>query len=292
MKEYLRIKKDYINKILLDSLEEIKYPEVMAEGMKYAVLNGGKRLRPILHFMTLELLGEDLKKGEGMAEAIEMIHSYSLVHDDLPALDNDDYRRGKLTTHKKFGEANGILVGDGLLTYAFYILSTKRNGIEPEKLIDLVALTAKYAGVQGMVGGQVVDLEAEEQKADLPTLQYIHTHKTGMMLRLPIEGATIIAGCSEEEKKALVEYADLIGLAFQIKDDILDVEGTFEEIGKDVGSDEKSGKSTYPSIFGLDKSKEVLEDKIKEAVNIIKGQFGAKADKLVDLAFYIRDRKK
>lgn len=292
MKEYLEKQREYINRILLDSLNEVKYPEVMAEGMKYAVLNGGKRLRPLLHFMTLELLGEDIKKGEGMAEAIEMIHSYSLVHDDLPALDNDDYRRGELTTHKKFGEANGILIGDALLTYAFYVLSTKTNGVEAEKIVKLVALTAKYGGVQGMVGGQVVDLEAEKTPADLPTLQYIHTHKTGMMLRLPIEGAAIIAGLEGEKKHALLTYADLIGLAFQIKDDILDVEGTFEEMGKSVGSDQKLGKSTYPSIFGLDKSKEMLNDKIKEAVEIIEKEFGAKAEIFVKLAHYIKDRKK
>jgi geranylgeranyl diphosphate synthase type II len=292
MKEYLEKQRENINRILLDSLDEVKYPEVMAEGMKYAVLNGGKRLRPLLLFMTLELLDEDIKKGEGMAGAIEMIHSYSLVHDDLPALDNDDYRRGKLTTHKKFGEANGILIGDALLTYAFYVLSTKTNGVEAEKIVKLVALTAKYAGVQGMVGGQVVDLEAEKTPADLPTLQYIHTHKTGMMLRLPIEGATIIAGLGGEKKHALLTYADLIGLAFQIKDDILDVEGTFEEMGKSVGSDQKLGKSTYPSIFGLDKAKEMLEDKIKEAVDIIEKEFGEKAEIFVKLAHYIKDRKK
>ena len=221
-----------------------------------------------------------------------MIHSYSLVHDDLPALDDDDYRRGELTTHKKFGEANGILIGDALLTYAFYVLSTKTNGVEAEKIVKLVALTAKYAGVQGMVGGQVVDLEAEKTPADLPTLQYIHTHKTGMMLRLPIEGAAIIAGLEGEKKHALLTYADLIGLAFQIKDDILDVEGTFEEMGKSVGSDQKLGKSTYPSIFGLEKSKEMLDEKIKEAVAIIEKEFGTKAEIFVKLAHYIKDRKK
>lgn len=292
MKEYLKEHQDKINAMLKEQLEEVKYPQVMAEGMEYALLNGGKRLRPILHFMTLELLGVDPKKGEGLAGAIEMIHSYSLVHDDLPALDNDDYRRGKLTTHKKFGEANGILVGDSLLTYAFYILSTKLNGVEAEKIVKLVELTAKYAGVQGMIGGQVVDVESEGKEIDLPTLQYIHTHKTGMMLRLPVEGATVIAGCSDKEREVLVEYADLIGLAFQIKDDILDIEGTFEEIGKPVGSDQGLDKSTYPSIFGLGRTKEMLEEKVQEAISIIEGEFGEKGRRFVELAKYIRDRKK
>lgn len=292
MKSYLKEKENYINELLKESLQEIKYPSVMREGMEYALLGGGKRIRPILLLMALEMLGIDSKKGEGLAIAIEMIHSYSLVHDDLPAIDNDDYRRGQLTSHKKFGEANGILIGDSLLTYAFYILSNRRNGLDSEIILKLVELTSKYAGVQGMIGGQVIDIESENKEIDLPTLQYIHTHKTGMLIRLPIEGASIIAKCSEDEKKALIEYADLIGLAFQIKDDILDVEGSFEEIGKAVGSDEKLHKSTYPSIFGLDKTKEMLEEKISEAISIIEKQFAKKASNLIHLARYIKDRNK
>lgn len=292
MKSYLKEKETYVNELLKDSLKEIKYPSIMREGMEYALLSGGKRIRPILLLMTLEMLGIDPKKGDGFAIAIEMIHTYSLVHDDLPAIDNDDYRRGKLTSHKKFGEANGILIGDSLLTYAFYILSHKNNGLDSDRLLKLVQLTSKYSGVQGMIGGQVIDIESENKEIDLPTLQYIHTHKTGMLIRLPIEGASIIAKCNEREKKALIEYADLIGLAFQIKDDILDIEGKFEETGKVVGSDEKLHKATYPSIFGLEKTKEMLDEKINEAISIIEENFPKKATKLVHLAKYIRDRKK
>ncbi len=292
MKEYLGKKKIFIEDILKTHISEINYPEVMAKGMEYALLNGGKRIRPILLYMTLELFGVDKKYGEGFASAIEMIHSYSLVHDDLPALDNDDYRRGKLTTHKKFGEANGILVGDSLLTYAFYVLTTKSNGLGAEKIVKLVELTSKYSGVQGMIGGQVVDIESEGKKIELPLLQYIHTHKTGMMLRLPVEGGTIIANCTKEEKEVLIKYADLIGLAFQIKDDLLDIEGTFEEIGKPVGSDLELEKSTYPSIFGIEETKRMLDEKVEEAINLVKNKFGDRSEKFVELALYIKNRKK
>lgn len=292
MKDYLKSMQNKVEKKLMEYLEEIHYPPVMKEGMTYALLNGGKRLRPILHYMTLELLGEDTKKGDTIASAIEMIHSYSLVHDDLPPLDNDDYRRGKLTTHKVYGEANGVLIGDALLTYAFYIVSAKSENIEASKLVEIIRLISKYAGIQGMIGGQVVDIESEGKMVDLPTLQYIHTHKTGMMIRLPIEAATIIAGIEGDKKDKLIRYADLIGLAFQIKDDILDIEGDFEEIGKPVGSDLKLEKSTYPAIFGLEKTKEILREKIDEAKKIINDTFPENNKYFLELADYIENRSK
>ena len=292
MKDYLKSMQNKVEKKLMEYLEEIHYPPVMKEGMTYALLNGGKRLRPILHYMTLELLGEDTKKGDAIASAIEMIHSYSLVHDDLPPLDNDDYRRGKLTTHKVYGEANGVLIGDALLTYAFYIVSAKSENIEASKLVEIIRLISKYAGIQGMIGGQVVDIESEGKMVDLPTLQYIHTHKTGMMIRLPIEAATIIAGIEGDKKDKLIRYADLIGLAFQIKDDILDIEGNFEDIGKPVGSDLKLEKSTYPAIFGLEKTKEILREKIDEAKKIINDTFPENNKYFLELADYIENRSK
>lgn len=292
MKDYLKSMQNKVEKKLMEYLEEIHYPPVMKEGMTYALLNGGKRLRPILHYMTLELLGEDTKKGDTIASAIEMIHSYSLVHDDLPPLDNDDYRRGKLTTHKVYGEANGVLIGDALLTYAFYIVSAKSENIEASKLVEIIRLISKYAGIQGMIGGQVVDIESEGKMVDLPTLQYIHTHKTGMMIRLPIEAATIVAGIEGDKKDKLIRYADLIGLAFQIKDDILDIEGDFEEIGKPVGSDLKLEKSTYPAIFGLEKTKEILREKIDEAKKIINDTFPENNKYFLELADYIENRSK
>lgn len=292
MKNYLDKMQKRVEKKLLEYLEEVHYPPVMKEGMTYALLNGGKRLRPILHYMTLELLGIEISKGDAIASAIEMIHSYSLVHDDLPALDNDDYRRGKLTTHKVYGEANGILVGDALLTYAFYIVASKSKEIDSDKLVKIIELIGKYAGVQGMIGGQVVDIESEGKIVDLPTLQYIHTHKTGMMIRLPIESAVVLAGVEGSKKEALIRYADLIGLAFQIKDDLLDIEGTFEDIGKPVGSDLKLEKSTYPAIFGVEKTKAMLEEKISEAKKIITDNFSENNKYFLELADYIENRKK
>jgi len=290
MKEYLKAKQKLVDLAIKDYLDELKYPKVIAEGMNYAVLNGGKRLRPILLLMTLDLLEVKEKNGVPMSVAIELIHSYSLVHDDLPALDNDDYRRGKLSTHKKFGEAEGILIGDSLLTHSFNLIT--REKIEPSKIVELIKLTSDYAGINGMIGGQMIDIESEGKEIDLPTLQYIHTHKTGKLLMLPIEAACIIGDAEENKREVLKRYAELVGLAFQIKDDILDVEGTFEEIGKPVGSDSGLNKSTYPSIFGMEKTKEILNEKIEEAKKIMKDTFGERAKWHIKLADYIGNRKK
>jgi len=290
MKEYLKRKRILVDLAIEDYLNELKYPKVIAEGMKYSVLNGGKRLRPILLLMTLDLLGISEKKGISSSVAIELIHSYSLVHDDLPSLDNDDYRRGKFSTHKKFGEAEAILIGDALLTHAFNLIT--RESIEPSKIVNLIKLISGYAGINGMIGGQMVDIESEEKEIDLPTLQYIHTHKTGKLLMLPVECACIIAGEESKKKEVLKRYAELIGLAFQIKDDILDIEGTFEEIGKPVGSDRDLLKSTYPSIFGIRKTKEILDEKIEEAKKIMFNTFGDSAEWHIKLADYIGNRKK
>lgn len=290
MKEYLKEKRILVDLVIEEYLNELKYPRVIAEGMKYSVLNGGKRLRPILLLMTLDLLEVREKKGMPMSVAIELIHSYSLVHDDLPALDNDDYRRGKFSAHKKFGEAEAILIGDALLTHAFNLIT--RENLEPTKIVELIKLTSDYAGINGMIGGQMVDIESENKEVDLPTLQYIHTHKTGKLLMLPVECACIIAGEKYEKRDVLKKYAELIGLAFQIKDDILDIEGTFEEMGKPVGSDRDLLKSTYPSIFGMEKTKEILDMKIEEAKKIMFNAFGNKAEWHIKLADYIGNRKK
>lgn len=292
-KEYLGMGKKMVEDGIDKYLEELTYPEVIAEGMKYAVLNGGKRLRPILLFMTLDILGSKKEEGLATAVAIEMIHSYSLVHDDLPALDNDDYRRGKLTTHKKFGEAEGILIGDALLTHAFYILTEKNSHLSPEKIVEIVKLTSSYAGINGMIGGQMVDIASEGKKIDLETLKYIHANKTGKLIKLPVEVACVIAGASKEERATLIKYSELIGLAFQIKDDILDIEGDFETIGKPVGSDLALNKSTYPSILGIEESKRLLNETIEEAKAIVKNKFGEERSQiLLDLADYIGNRDK
>ena len=291
---YLKEKTDFFETELKKELKELSYPETIAKGMEYAILNGGKRLRPFLLFATLELLNEDIKKGIKSAIALEMIHSYSLVHDDLPALDNDDYRRGKLTTHKVFGEAEAILIGDSLLTYAFYVLSQKNlELLSSKQIVNIISKTSEYAGINGMIGGQMIDIQSEDKKIDLETLKYIHSHKTGKLIKLPIEIACIIANLEKDKREVLEEYADLIGLAFQVKDDILDIEGTFEDLGKPVGSDVDLHKATYPSILGMEESKKILNDTVEKAKEIIKNKFGEEKGKiLISLADFIKDRKK
>jgi len=291
---YLKEKTDFFETELKRELKELSYPETIAKGMEYATLNGGKRLRPFLLFATLELLNENIKKGVKSAIALEMIHSYSLVHDDLPALDNDDYRRGKLTTHKVFGEAEGILIGDSLLTYAFYVLSQKNlELLSSEQIVNIISKTSEYAGINGMIGGQMIDIESENKKIGLETLKYIHSHKTGKLIKLPIEIACIIANVEKDKREVLEEYADLIGIAFQVKDDILDVEGTFEDLGKPVGSDIDLHKATYPSILGMEESKKILNDTVEKAKEIIKNNFGEeKGEILISLADFIKNRNK
>ena len=291
---YLKEKTNFFETELKKELQELSYPETIAKGMEYAVLNGGKRLRPFLLFATLELLNENINKGVKSAIALEMIHSYSLVHDDLPALDNDDYRRGKLTTHKVFGEAEGILIGDSLLTYAFYVLSQKNlELLSSEQIVNIISKTSEYSGINGMIGGQMIDIQSENKKIDLETLKYIHSHKTGKLIKLPIEIACIIANLGKDKREVLEEYADLIGIAFQVKDDILDVEGTFEDLGKPVGSDIDLHKATYPSILGMEESKKILNDTVEKAKKIIKSKFGEKKGEiLISLADFIKNRNK
>lgn len=292
-KNYLDEHKKLIESSIDSYLAELTYPEVIAEGMKYAILNGGKRLRPILLFMTLDILGKDKTKGIASGVGIEMIHSYSLVHDDLPALDNDDFRRGKLTTHKKFGEAEGILIGDALLTHAFYILTARNSHLAPEQIVEIVKLTSSYAGINGMIGGQMMDIASEGKRIDMETLKYIHSNKTGKLIKLPVEIGCIIGEATPEEKEILIKFSELIGLAFQIKDDILDIEGDFLTLGKPVGSDQELEKSTYPALIGLNESKELLKNTIEEAKSILVERFGEeKSAILLKLADYIGNRNK
>ncbi|WP_022819562.1 polyprenyl synthetase family protein [Fusobacterium russii] len=293
-KIYLKEKVTFFEQEMENELNELFYPKIIAEGMKYSLLNGGKRLRPILLLATLELLNTNIRKGIKSAIALEMIHSYSLVHDDLPALDNDDYRRGSLTTHRKFGEAEAILIGDALLTHAFYLLSEKNlRFLSADKIVRIISKTALYSGINGMIGGQTIDIESENKLIDLETLRYIHSHKTGKLIRLPIEIACIIAGTNLNIQNILMEYADLIGLAFQVKDDILDIEGSFENLGKKVGSDCELNKATYPSLLGLEESKKILKSTIDKAKKIIDDNFSSERKEiLIALADYIENRNK
>ncbi|ERT68412.1 polyprenyl synthetase family protein [Cetobacterium somerae] len=291
LKNYLKTKRELVDSNIEYHLNKLEYPNVIAEGMRYSVLNGGKRLRPILLLMVLELFDKKIDLGLPIAVAIEMIHSYSLVHDDLPALDNDDYRRGKLTTHKKFGEAEAILIGDALLTHSFSVITDETKGVASDKLVKIIGMVSRYAGINGMIGGQTVDIESEKKKVSLETLKYIHENKTGKLIKLPVEIGAIISEATEEEYKALENYADGIGLAFQIKDDILDIEGDFEKIGKPIGSDLELEKTTYPSIFGIEKSKEILKEVISDAKRSLNIFPDEKIKVFLELADYIGIRE-
>jgi geranylgeranyl diphosphate synthase type II len=228
-----------------------------------------------------------------IACALEMIHTYSLVHDDLPPMDNDDMRRGKPTNHKVFGEALAVLAGDGLLTLAFNLMSSPDllKKIGPQKFQKVMNLISEAAGHLGMVGGQAVDIEMEGSEIDSVLVNYIHTHKTGALIAASASAGAIIGGGSKMEIDAVMNYGENIGLAFQISDDILDIEGDSLEMGKTAGSDLKKRKNTYPSVYGMEKSKEVLRELVDSAIISLK-QFGMKADPLIRIAEYIIERRR
>ncbi|PYZ99199.1 farnesyl-diphosphate synthase [Alteribacter lacisalsi] len=265
MSRFLTEQKEEVERRLPGYVAHLDSPEILVKAMRYSLEAGGKRLRPILLLATLEGYGVSLEKGYDTACAIEMIHTYSLIHDDLPAMDNDDMRRGKPTNHREFGEAMAILAGDALLTHSFEVISKSPYLNDMEKA-KLVMLLAQSAGPKGMVGGQVADMEAEARDdLDVTELEYIHHHKTGDLLAFSIEAGGILASAGEEERLSLRRFAKNLGLAFQIKDDILDVEGDAEKMGKPSGSDVTNGKSTYPKLLGMDGAKEKLNWHIREA---------------------------
>ncbi|MDH4420367.1 MULTISPECIES: (2E,6E)-farnesyl diphosphate synthase [Bacillus] len=267
---FLKESKTFVEEKLVSYANELQCPNVLREAMAYSLEAGGKRLRPLLLFATLQAFGKERNLGVGAACALEMIHTYSLVHDDLPCMDDDDLRRGKPTNHKVFGEAMAVLAGDGLLTYAFQvIMAYEQNEISAEKKVRLVLELAKAAGPEGMVGGQVADMEAEGKQLTIDELEYIHKHKTGKLLEFAVLAGAILADATEEQEKNLLTFAKYIGLAFQIRDDILDVEGTEEEIGKPIGSDVSNEKSTYTTLFTVDRAKDILEETIAKAKDAI-----------------------
>ena len=295
LREYLEEKKKIVEDSLIELLANYrnKYPEKLAEAMEYAVMNGGKRIRPVLMYMICDLFEKNnyksYEKIKEIAAALEFIHCYSLVHDDLPAMDNDDYRRGKLTVHKKYNEAIGVLVGDVLLTEAFGIIANSKSLGDKNK-VEIISKLSEYAGFFGMVGGQFVDMESENKKVEIDTLKYIHAHKTGKLLTAAIELPMIALNIESEKREKMVEYSKLLGIAFQIKDDILDIEGNFEEIGK-KSNDVQNEKTTYPSIFGLEKSKKLLQEYLEKAKKIIEDEF--EGDQLfLELTDYFGNRKK
>ncbi|KON70016.1 polyprenyl synthetase family protein [Peribacillus butanolivorans] len=261
-KEY----KAVIEREIVEYVNKLEAPAVVKEAMTYSLEAGGKRIRPLLVFAVLDAFGKNLKTGIPAAAAIEMIHTYSLIHDDLPAMDDDDLRRGKPTNHKVFGEAVAVLAGDALLTYSFQLVTDMIDPeVTAEMKLNLVSEIAKSAGAEGMVGGQVADMEGESKQLTLKELEYIHEHKTGKLLTASIISGAILAGANNEQHQHLRDFAYHLGLAFQIRDDILDIEGSVELIGKPVGSDEGNHKSTYPSLLTLDGAKEKLDYHIKLA---------------------------
>lgn len=245
------------------------YPGLIHESMSYSIFAGGKRLRPVLCLASAEALGNNSGTLLPVACALEMIHTYSLIHDDLPAMDNDDYRRGKLTNHKVYGDGIAVLAGDGLLTYAFEALASFGMSTSFEKrssVLRIIKEIAEASGTRGMIGGQTVDLQSEGKEIDAKTLEYIHTHKTGALFKAAIRTGAILSDASEEQLAALTQYAESFGLAFQITDDLLDITGDEQKIGKPVGSDIRNQKATYPSIYGLERSRQMAEENIRSAV--------------------------
>lgn len=267
------------------------YPSEIFQAMRYSVFAGGKRLRPVLLLAACDAMGGDVSRAMPFACAIELIHTYSLIHDDLPAMDNDDYRRGKLTNHKMFGEDIAILAGDGLLHYAMEIMADAC--CKAESIMELKAMQAiaHGAGVYGMLAGQVVDVISEGKSIDEKTLRYIHENKTAAMLQGALKAGAILGGADDKTVSVFDEAGKKMGLAFQIIDDILDVVSTQDELGKPVHSDERNGKTTYVTLFGIEQSREMVAQLSEETIGIWK-RFGAQGMFLIELTEHLINRKK
>lgn len=294
LKSYLKEKIALVDAALENWLpKEEERPQSLHKAMRYSIFAGGKRVRPVLMLAACEAVGGALEKAMPAACAMEMIHTYSLIHDDLPAMDDDDFRRGRPTNHKVFGEAIAILAGDGLLTEAFKLISDPRFAadLNPAARLAVIHEIATCAGTYGMVGGQVVDMESEGKPGmDLPTVQYIHTHKTGALIKASVVAGALLGGADAAQLAAIKRYGEAAGLAFQIADDILDIEGTTEEIGKDAGSDEARGKATYPAVMGLAAAKLEAQAMMDEAMLALE-PLGSAAEPLRAIARYIVERK-
>jgi geranylgeranyl diphosphate synthase type II len=283
---------ELVNKALEDYIPEKNVPESnIYKAMRYSLMAGGKRLRPVLTLSVCDMLEENVNDALPYACAIEMIHTYSLIHDDLPVMDNDDYRRGRLTSHKVFGEAMAVLAGDALLNYAFEIMLedavVKKNSLLNR--IKAMKIISNASGASGMIGGQVVDMESEGETIPEDVLRYMYHCKTGALIKASILSAAALCGTNVEEEEILEQFSEKIGLAFQIKDDILDIEGSFNELGKSTGSDASNMKTTFVTTYGIEKSKEFLNVVTQQAITCIK-KLKYKSDFLVNLAEYIVER--
>ena len=293
-KENLNQKVEYINDKIKKYFKNTDCPEgILNESMKYSLTAGGKRLRPILILSTYQLFSRDIDKCVPFSIAMEMVHTFSLIHDDLPAIDNDNYRRGKLTNHKKFNEATAILAGDSLLNNAYMIISddiiNSKNRIDQERKI--LALKEFSYAIDRMIAGEYVDTENEGKQISSDYLEYMHKNKTGALIEASVKIGAILSGAKEKQIANLLEYAKKIGLAFQIKDDILSEIGNEKILGKPVGNDREKGKCTYVTKYGLEKAETMLSEQIQEAINCIK-DYVKKDDFLIELALYIKNRDK
>jgi geranylgeranyl diphosphate synthase type II len=293
IKDYLEQKRDDVDQFL-DSVmpSSTTAPTTLHESMRYSLMAGGKRVRPILAIAAAEAVGQPAPGLMPIACSLELIHTYSLIHDDLPAMDNDDFRRGKPTNHKVYGDAMAILAGDALLTMAFDLCSRPdlMKGCDPARKIRLIRELAYGSGNMGMVGGQVIDIQAENKDIDLSTLQNIHKHKTGMLIRAAVRMGAIAAGAQDRQLDDLTSYAEDVGLAFQIADDVLNVTGTREELGKNPNTDAERGKKTYPTFYGAEGARKLADDCAVRAITRL-SSFSPAADPLRELARYITSRK-
>ncbi|KJS14168.1 MAG: hypothetical protein VR67_01445 [Peptococcaceae bacterium BRH_c8a] len=281
-----------VNKALDQCLPSVNaYPPAIHQAVRYSVFAGGKRLRPILVLAGAEAVGGNTETVMPAACAVELLHTYSLVHDDLPAMDNDDLRRGQPTCHRAFGEAMAILAGDALLTSSFNVLAQlpQSAGVAPERVVRVISELAQAAGTQGLIGGQVVDLASEGDTVDEDMLEYIHTRKTGALIRVSVRAGAILSGASEAQLQKLTDYANSLGLAFQIVDDILDVVGDEQIIGKPVGSDQRNQKATYPALFGLDAARQKATEAAETALSSL-NSFGSEAQFLRGLVQFVINR--
>lgn len=291
LKAYLEDRQNIVEEALQRYLPEDGFPSDIYKAVHYSVFNGGKRIRPILCLAAAEAVGGDLVPAIPVACALELIHSYSLIHDDLPSMDNDDFRRGKPTCHKVFGENMAILAGDALLTEAFVLLSrAEKVMLSAERRLAIIQEIAHAAGINGMVGGQALDVISEKTGADETILQDIHRRKTGALIVAAVKSGAVMFNAGKDKIQALTEYGMHVGLAFQIADDILNVEGDSRLMGKGTGSDAARNKLTYPSLMGLQQAKEKLNQHVEAAVTSL-ADFDERAMPLIVIARYIRDRK-
>lgn len=297
IKNYLKEKRDAVDSFLHDYFKGQRKPPVLQEAMLYSLFAGGKRIRPILAIASYEACGGVFDEIIPYASALELIHTYSLIHDDLPAMDNDDLRRGIPTNHKVYGEALAILAGDALLTEAFSILSDPSSpygrgkaSITHSALLKAVQEVAAASGFRGMVAGQAQDMLSENSEPDGDMLQFIHSHKTAALLSASVKLGPVLHGSAEDKLEVLTSYGNSIGLVFQIIDDILDVEGDTEETGKPTGSDERIRKMTYPRLYGVEKSREIAGQLVSGAVSSL-SIFSSAADPLREIALYLLGRR-